>query len=1749
MSTVPDFRYRNGIDAAQNGMSPASAASGYHRGVPRSSLDRVINALTTAGVKHFKRGDHVQASCPAHEDGHPSLSIDYDATNARVLANCQARCGGDDVLDALGMTWPELYDDYEAPEVYAARRREERGRGVDRPKRATKPRKSTTPKGRLPQRVVVDQVRPLEAWKVSTTYDYVDVQGTMLQQEVRHERPVEVTAANGTVIQKTDKRFTQRWPDGRGDWLDKTPQGFEPVLYGLPAVLDWIDAGRVIWLCEGVKDVERFLELGEAATTNPSGARNFKASQAQTLAGAHVVVVIDHDAAGYGRAIRLHELMADRAATLRFALPRTTEKHSDASDHFDAGHGLNFAEADLGQLVALEQIALAEEEAAKAEKARHEVMARLSRASTAADGARKLAETKAAQRWAEETGTSLLKVVELPLASDAGEALQQRRDRAIDQIRDAVNDAYDAISIDVPAPVAAALATDVGEWHPAESDDDTEEPASVSDEPGGRVIDGPGVTRSPEPTARIPMSRGTWAYEVGGEGRRPRGVYTLNDSRWVRVADLPYIQARIIERDGSGRRTGMQWLASAQQDEPGLIITWDDLGTGRWANMLDLSVSRDKRVEESAATAFELIGQEAVERERTPRVEDGRISVPVPDTLPGGYLVTGDLDRGLAIEQWREILRTAALSPRLALVLGAAAVGPYVGALRRQSHIVALYGDSDNGKSVTMSVAGAIWGDTLSDGSAVVRPWNSTGNGVIRFLGQLGVLPGFFDEAGQANATSPREWGKLIYDICEGAQRMGAEMRGLGVRITMPWNGILISAGNGRLTDGLGAGRYAGIAKRVIDVETPLTISAEHAEHLTALLPGAVGHIGHEILERHNTDTVSQMIAEAEQVLGMPDGGNERTIARHLHAHVAGAMILDQIAGAEGALYYAALQAAADYLDQWAPPEHDADRMVDAIQDAIGREPAMWPEVGDYLEHKLPPVGWNDDGPTSRPVIPGHGINRSLSGILRTDAETGVQTVWVFGHFWKALCEEIGADSAVACRELNKREILRRTESSRRANEWTTKVRHTGSKMYELRFGPDMEAGAGPVAHRQTPSNDSPAPESGPVATLFTGSDLASRDESAETAPVPGESSGRSGSVPGDVPGINVALTCSVPGVPGESEKETHVQARVDAPTTQQTTQPTSKPSCVVCGYPASEVVDGVPLHLGECAENRAVQLAQVEAVDPSPEVPAAEPEELSEDVQQPQTDPRRSSAREPRFLAPAACLADELHLAGGVVRPFPELRHLGDLAQLVDRDHLRLGWGGGEDRLPDPGQIWLYPAALERLGLPLDMPLPDKALNRSQRATASQKMFAKLDEHPMVAAAIADGWQFGQGGHLAVWTRIWHSELLPGGAFLVGLPWHHIEDIPLLDGDPAPGVLADRLRLFAQHVGVAYRLTTAATGLDLIDHARPPRRSLDDDLGSNRNRVSVVKNTPAELPAWRKKTSDARFTGLEQDFSWWRRWSALPASEQGLKYVHAYDRNASYLTPWQSLILGVEDLQHHEGEKAAWNGKEKPGYYLVDEWDWPYWGLPDPGIAAGARVGKGRLWVTVHTMRQLAAHGIEPVVHESYTWGTTARYLEGPGKTLSQARKSLLELSDTSDDAAAVLGAIKLLYSATVGKLAEREHRPDFHLWRPDWRDHVLGATKTAILRTLTDAGERSNRHPLAVDRDAIFYASDDPNPASAWPGDPAKLGTNLGSWKAIGSAELAVWGPDHLEQKSGRWHYTNAVQALTKPDGGENA
>jgi hypothetical protein len=116
-----------------------------------------------------------QARCPAHEDRVASLSVGL-GDDGRVLMYCHAGCSFERILEALNLTWSDLY----------------------------------------PQ----DNSRNGTHSEIVVTYPYVDEHGELLFE----------------VVRKTGKKFGQRRPDGSGGWIWKLG-ATRRVLYRLPRVL------------------------------------------------------------------------------------------------------------------------------------------------------------------------------------------------------------------------------------------------------------------------------------------------------------------------------------------------------------------------------------------------------------------------------------------------------------------------------------------------------------------------------------------------------------------------------------------------------------------------------------------------------------------------------------------------------------------------------------------------------------------------------------------------------------------------------------------------------------------------------------------------------------------------------------------------------------------------------------------------------------------------------------------------------------------------------------------------------------------------------------------------------------------------------------------------------------------------------------------------------------------------------------------------------------------------------------------------------------------------------------------------------------------------------------------------------------------------------------------------------------------------------------------------------------------------
>jgi hypothetical protein len=252
-----------------------------------SAAAHVLEALRAKGSRIEQRGtDTWMAQCPAdgHDDRTASLSVAQGDVGAVVY--CQAGCDTHNgVLAALGLDWPDLFD---------------------------QPQKA---KDQAPRRVAAE-------------YRYTDEHGELLFVKVRFE--------------PKDFRVKRPARDGWAWNIGSTRR----VLYRLPEVLAAVEAGQAVYVVEGEKDADRLVAAGHAATCNFDGAAKegqrakWRAEYGDQLRGADVVIIADRDDPGIAHARAAAADLAGKAKSVVIMQAAVDQQHADVSDHFDAGLGL-----------------------------------------------------------------------------------------------------------------------------------------------------------------------------------------------------------------------------------------------------------------------------------------------------------------------------------------------------------------------------------------------------------------------------------------------------------------------------------------------------------------------------------------------------------------------------------------------------------------------------------------------------------------------------------------------------------------------------------------------------------------------------------------------------------------------------------------------------------------------------------------------------------------------------------------------------------------------------------------------------------------------------------------------------------------------------------------------------------------------------------------------------------------------------------------------------------------------------------------------------------------------------------------------------------------------------------------------------------------------------------------------------------------------------------------------------------------
>jgi hypothetical protein len=532
---------------------------------------------------------------------------------------------------------------------------------------------------------------------------------------------------------------------------------------------------------------------------------------------------------------------------------------------------------------------------------------------------------------------------------------------------------------------------------------------------------------------------------------------------------------------------------------------------------------------------------------------------------------------------------------------------------------------------------------------------------------------------------------------------------------------------------------------------------------------------------------------------------------------------------------------------------------------------------------------------------------------------------------------------------------------------------------------------------------------------------------------------------------------------------------------------------------PAASVTGGAS---DAADENAAAADVEHREVAESAAAQAPEPNE------QPAPTPRRATAAQRKGGAktapveggsPAAVLhTDGLWLPDGTRVDLAEpIAHVGQVAELAYTHNIGYQL---TPKFAEPGQIWITDQACRAFGVDVE------AISRRDRAKSLRQLTEGID---FVTLAVNEGWSLGGAGEdpnahrLGTWTRVYRDD--KRGVMIALIPGMGSgpDGMPILADEPTPAQIARRLQLLADALRFPWKINAGVTAVDLMLQTRTKTWSPADW----RDVVFAPSTT----------TPPFGIGDVESDFDW----SRPPTSEEReLKFVHAYDRGGSYVAGIAGLELPIGNPVHHP-DGAPFDAKT-PGYWLVDIPEVADWRLPYVLNPRGLQF-TGPKWVCTPRLERAIALGYQPQILEAWIWPQHGRVLLGWYERF-RAASTILDTDDP--DAQAARDQSKIIRTHGIGIIGSDEHLKGKTAYSPERRLHVIAKANANIVYRLDQIGQQTGKWPLAVATDTVLYASDDPDPVTAWPGGPESFGRGFGQYKPEASGLLA----EHLEYLNGR-------------------
>lgn len=380
--------------------------------------------------------------------------------------------------------------------------------------------------------------------------------------------------------------------------------------------------------------------------------------------------------------------------------------------------------------------------------------------------------------------------------------------------------------------------------------------------------------------------------------------------------------------------------------------------------------------------------------------------------------------------------------------------------------------------------------------------------------------------------------------------------------------------------------------------------------------------------------------------------------------------------------------------------------------------------------------------------------------------------------------------------------------------------------------------------------------------------------------------------------------------------------------------------------------------------------------------------------------------------------------------------------------------------------QVWIGPEQAARLKIPARFTVP-----KARRADAYRYGVA----HVWSDAAGAAGWvSSSDPPGLAPWVGFrrgdqWVDVVLPS--------WS--PDNPFAGATNA-AVLLGALQDYAELLGLRYRRSPGTTGIALMRAVHSGRRA-----------VQLEEAPTLPHPAG-KIDSEAPGSWLS------------PEIEGAGAWLHAWDVNAMYLAACSSAELGFGEPEHIDRRRISSVLHWRPGYWLAAIDALPS-RFPRPFVVDGRP-----RWYTTPALQWAAELALQVDIREGWVYPEQHRWLEPWYACLRDARRALMASDEPARRLA--LGAVKATYTRALGRLAGGWLQAGDETFRPDWRETVVDRARANMHRHLVRVENITGRVPVALNADAVVYASvhRDPDEAAAELG--LQVSEQLGKWKHAG-------------------------------------